>query len=97
MTGASTLATEFAKSHGKRVHEIMTSGVISVAEDTPLSEIAGLFERKGIKRVPVVTVSAGVVHLWELVGSVAEREALLALAEGVPGVSRVADEMIPAY
>jgi len=153
VTGASTLAEEFAKSHGKKVGEIMTDGVISVAEETPLSEIAALFERKRIKRVPVVkdgklvgivsrsnliqalasavghidrhdetdrqirlqllsrlkdepwtgfgerniTVSDGVVHLWGLVGSEAERKALLALAEGVPGVARVADEMIPAY
>ncbi len=45
-----------------------------------------------------VTVSGGgIVHLWGLVGSEAERKALLALAESVPGVSRVADEMIPAY
>jgi osmotically-inducible protein OsmY len=44
-----------------------------------------------------VTVGNRVVHLWGLVGSVAERKALLALAEGVPGVSRVSDEMIPAY
>ena len=153
VTGASTLAEEFAKSHGKKVGEIMTSGAISVSEDTPLSEIATLFERKRIKRVPVVrdgkltgivsrsnliqalatvvgrmdqhdetdrqirldllsrlqeqkwtdfgsrniTVSDRVVHLWGLVGSEAERKALLALAEGVPGVSRVSDEMIPAY
>ena len=153
VTGASTLAEEFAKSHGKRVGEIMTDGAISVAEETPLSEIAAIFERKRIKRVPVVkdgklvgivsrsnliqalaslvgrvdqhdetdrqiriellsrlkdqpwtgfgernvTVGNRVVHLWGLVGSVAERKALLALAEGVPGVSRVSDEMIPAY
>jgi CBS domain-containing protein len=153
VTGASTLAEEFAKSHGKKVGEVMTEGVISVSEETPLSEIAALFERKRIKRVPVVkdrklvgiisrsnliqalasavgridqhdetdrqirlqllsklkdqpwtgfgerniTVSDGVVHLWGLVGSEAERKALLALAEGVPGVARVADEMIPAY
>ena len=32
-----------------------------------------------------------------LVGSEAERKALLALAEGVPGVARVSDETIPAY
>ena len=153
VTGASTLAEEFAKSHGKRVDEIMTSGAISVSEDTPLSEIATLFERKRIKRVPVVkdgklvgivsqsnliqalasvvsridqhdetdrqirlellsrlknqtwtgfgdrniTVGNRVVHLWGLVGSEAERNALLALAENVPGVSRVADEMISSY
>ena len=35
VTGASTLAEEFAKSHGKKVGEIMTSGAISVSEDTP--------------------------------------------------------------
>src|ERR1700756_5740380 len=131
----------------------MTSGAIAVSEDAPLSEIAALFERKRIKRVPVVkdgklvgivsrsnliqalasvvgrldqhdetdsrirldllsrlqsqswtgfgerniTVDNRVVHLWGLVGSEAERKALLALAESVPGVSRVADEMIPAY
>jgi CBS domain-containing protein len=153
MTGASTLAADFAKSHGKEVGEVMATGVISVSEDTPLSEIAALFERKRIKRVPVVkdgklvgivsranliqalatvigrmdqhnesdrqirlellsrlqqqswtdfgsrniTVGNRVVHLWGLVGSEAERKALLALAESVPGVSRVADEMIPAY
>lgn len=153
VTGASTLAADFAKSHGKKVDEIMTTGAISVSEETPLSEIAALFERKRIKRVPVVkdgklvgivsrsnliqalasvvgrmdqhdetdrqirlellsrlkdqpwtdfgdrniTVGNRVVHLWGLVGSEAERKALLALAEGVPGVSRVSDEMIPAY
>ncbi len=153
ITGASTLAAEFAKSHGKRVDEVMATGVISVFEDTPLSEIAALFERKRIKRVPVVkdgrlvgivsrsnliqalasvvghidepdesdrqirlellsrlqqqswtdfgsrnvTVSGGVVHLWGLVVSEEERKALLALAEGVPGVARVSDEMIPSY
>ena len=153
VTGASTLATEFAKSHGKKVGEVMTSGAIMVSEDTPLSEIAALFERKRINRVPVVkdgklvgivsrsnliqalasvvgrmdqhdesdrqirldllarlreqkwtdfgsrniTVSNRVVHLWGLVGSEAERKALLAFAESIPGVSRISDEMIPAY
>jgi len=153
VTGASTLAEEFAKSHGKRVGEIMTPGVFAVTEETPISEIAALLERKRIKRVPVVkdgklvgivsrsnliqalasvvgridrhdetdrqirlellsrlreqswtdfgsrniTVNDRVVHLWGLVGSGAERKALLALAESVDGVSRVADEMIPAY
>jgi predicted transcriptional regulator len=153
VTGATTLAEEFAKSHGKKVGEVMTTGVISVTEETPLSEIAALFERKRIKRVPVVrdgklvgivsrsnliqalasvvgrmdqhdqtdrqirlellsrlknqtwtgfgdrniTVGNRIVHLWGLVGSEAERKALLALAENVPGVSRVADEMISSY
>jgi CBS domain-containing protein len=153
ITAASTLAADFTKSHGKKVGELMTTDVVSVGEDAPLGEIAALFERKRIKRVPVVAdgrlvgivsrsnliqalasrfgareepehtdrqirlellsrmkeqdwtdfgsrnviVSDGVVHLWGLVGSAAERTALIALAEGVPGVVRVADEMIAAY
>jgi len=44
-----------------------------------------------------VIVTSGTVHLWGLVGSDAERKALVALAEGVPGVAKVSDEMIPAY
>jgi len=44
-----------------------------------------------------VIVKDGVVHLWGLVGSAAERKALLALAEEVPDVVKVVDEMIPSY
>jgi predicted transcriptional regulator len=157
VTPASTLAKEFAKSHGRRVDEVMANHVISASEDTPLAEIATLLERHRIKRVPIlrdgklvgivsrsnliqalalpqivtsantgtstnndriirldlldrlageawtsfgernVIVRSGVVHLWGLVGSEAERKALAALAEEVPGVVRVSDEMIPAY
>src|SRR5262249_30514270 len=44
-----------------------------------------------------VIVTDGVVHLCGLVGSEEERKALTALAEEVPGVVSVSDEMIPAY
>jgi osmotically-inducible protein OsmY len=44
-----------------------------------------------------VIVTGGMVHLWGLVGSEDERKALVALAEDVPGVVRVSDEMIAAY
>lgn len=150
---ASTLAEEFAKSHGRRVEEIMSTDAVTASEDTSLGEIAMLLERHRIKRIPIVrerklvgivsrsnliqalaslqvqadagnasdrkirldlldqldgqtwtdfgernvTVSSGIVHLWGLVGSQAEHKALVALAEGVPGIVRVSDEMIPAY
>ena len=76
VTGASTLAEEFAKSHGMKVGEIMTSAAISVSEDTPLSEIATLFERKRIKRVPVVEDG-------KLVGVVSQSNLIQALASVV--------------
>jgi len=44
-----------------------------------------------------IIVSNGTVHVWGLVGSESERKALLAFAEGVPGVKRVSDEMIATY
>jgi CBS-domain-containing membrane protein len=44
-----------------------------------------------------VIVKDGIVHLWGLVNSAAERKALLALAEEIPGVVKVVDEMIPSY
>lgn len=44
-----------------------------------------------------VIVADGVVHLWGLVGSPEERKALFALAESVPGVQRISDELISAY
>ena len=153
MTPASTLAEEFAKSHGRRVGEVMSTHLISATEDTSLGEIATLLEKHRIKRVPIlrngklvgmvsrsnliqalasshgqahhgaesdrdirsvllsrigeqdwtdfgsrnIIVTDGVVHLWGLVGSDEERKALTALAEGVPGVVGVSDEMIPAY
>ena len=153
MTPATTLAQEFAKSHGKRVAELMSRQVVSASEDAPLIEIAALLEKHRIKRVPItkddklvgivsrsniiqalasskgeadserhsdrtirsevlarlaeqrwtdfgsrnIIVAGGVVHLWGLVGSAEERKALTSLAEDVPGVIAVVDEMIAAY
>jgi CBS domain-containing protein len=152
LTPASTLANEFAKSHGRRVSELMSTDIVSASEDTPLGQIATLLEKHRIKRIPIlrdgrlvgivsranliqalasslpqvatgdsdrkirvelldrlhdqtwtdfgsrnIIVSGGVVHLWGLVGSPEEHKALIALAEGVPGVVKVSDETIPAY
>jgi len=151
---ASKLAAEFAKSHGRRVEEVMTTDLVTATQDASLGEIAMLLERHRIKRIPIVDdgeligmvsrsnliqalassqaqdadtepvedrkirldlldrladqkwtdfgernviVNDGIVHLWGLVSTEAEHKALLALAEEVPGVVSVSDEMIPAY
>lgn len=47
------LAQEYAQAHSKLVRDVMTNEVISVSPETPLTEIAELFERHRIKRVPV--------------------------------------------
>lgn len=153
VTPASVLAMDYAKSHGRKVSEVMSEDVIAAAEDATLAEIATLLEKHRIKRVPIVrdgklvgvvsranliqalastpvasqddqegdrairlelmdrlgkqawtgfgerniVVANGLVHIWGLVYSPEEHKALLALAEDVPGVKGVSDEMIPSY
>jgi CBS domain-containing protein len=156
LTPSSALALDYAKSHGRRVAEVMSAKVISASEDTPLWELANILEKNRIKRVPIlkdgklvgivsrsnliqalasaeagleppakdaaadrdirnailarladqpwtdfgernIVVSDKVVHLWGLVGSPEEHKALLALAEGIPGVRKISDEMIASY
>ena len=57
------LATEFVHAHGRAVREIMTTPVTSVRPDTPLAEVADLFETRGIKRVPVLDADGKLVGL----------------------------------
>ena len=73
VTPASTLAGEFAKSHGRRVDEVMSTDVVSAAEDTPLGEIATILERHRIKRVPILRGG-------KLVGIVSRSNLIQALA-----------------
>jgi CBS-domain-containing membrane protein len=60
---ASKLAQEFAKAHGKKVGEVMSTDVVTASEDTPVSEIAALLERHRIKRVPIVDNGGKVVGI----------------------------------
>jgi len=47
-------ATEYIKSHSRKVADVMTRDLITAKPDTPLGDIAGLLERNQIKRVPIV-------------------------------------------
>ena len=47
-------ARDYIKSHGRTVKDLMTRDVVTVTEDTPISEVASQLEEKRIKRVPVV-------------------------------------------
>ncbi|WP_029008063.1 CBS domain-containing protein [Azospirillum halopraeferens] len=53
ITGRGASASDFVKSHGRRVADVMTRPVHAVGPDTELAEIASLMERERIKRVPV--------------------------------------------
>lgn len=57
------------------VGEVMTRAVISVAETTPLEEVARLLTQRGIKRVPVLRAGqlVGIISRADLVRALAAR------------------------
>jgi CBS domain-containing protein len=67
------LADEFTKSHGYTAADIMTRDVVTVGEETSLSDIAEVLESRHIKRVPVV-------RLGRVVGIVSRANLVQALA-----------------
>jgi CBS domain-containing protein len=48
------VAREYVKSHGLKVHEVMSRPVVAVRDDATLAEVAETLARNRIKRVPVV-------------------------------------------
>ncbi len=77
LIGIVTEADIIAKTTASNLHvkDIMSSEVIVVSEDTPVSEIAQLLTTKRIKRVPVV-------HEGRLVGIVSRADIVYAVAQG---------------
>lgn len=58
-----TLAAEYIHSHARTARQVMSHGVITVMEDTHVSDIVEILEGKRIKRVPVVDISGHVVGI----------------------------------
>jgi CBS domain-containing protein len=75
LMGEHSAAAEYVKSHARRARDIMTRNVISVAEDTPIAEIATVLETHRIKRVPVLRGErlVGIVSRANLVQALAVR------------------------
>jgi CBS domain-containing protein len=54
MIGPGRLAGEYVSACGRKVHEVMTTPVHTVAEDTPLTDVVKIMESKQVKRLPVL-------------------------------------------
>jgi CBS domain-containing protein len=70
-------ATEFVRAHGRSAADIMHRGVVAVAPQAELSEIADLLDRRKVKRVFVVEGGA-------IVGVVTRSDFVRAAARAVP-------------
>jgi CBS domain-containing protein len=79
MLSAEAPASDYVRSHATRARDIMTRDVVSVAPSTPAGEIATLFERRGIKRVPVLEGEAlvGIVSRSDLVRALAAKAGVI--------------------
>jgi CBS domain-containing protein len=76
----SAQAARYAKGHGARARDVMTTDLITVEEDARAEEIARLLEEHRIKRVPVLRDGrlAGVVSRADLLRAVLESPETLA-------------------
>jgi CBS domain-containing protein len=54
LMGPGKLASEYTRSHGSKVSDVMTENVVTVDENTDIEKIVELMEKRRIKRVPVV-------------------------------------------
>jgi len=71
---ASAGLCNYLESHGLRAKDVMSCGVVAVDEDAPISAVADLLQRKGIKRVPILSHGS-------MVGIVSRADLLAAFAE----------------
>jgi len=78
LADARTLAADYVKSHAVSVKDVMTRNVKTAAPETPLHEIAQLFEQNQIKRVPIVNKNG------ELVGILSRANIIQAVASVRP-------------
>ena len=80
-------ARDYVRSHGVTAGEVMTTDVVTVADTTPVSDIAQLLESRGIKRAPVLRAG-------KLVGIVARADLLRTLGSRLGARTRDTDEHI---
>jgi len=71
--GPGRTAADFVRERGRKVKDVMTERPVTVGEDTPLEELVGLMEKKGIKRLPVMSgnILKGIVTRSNLLQAVA--------------------------
>jgi CBS domain-containing protein len=74
--GPGRMASDYVKTHGRVVGELMTHEVAVVAPDTPLADIVALMEQRRIKRLPVIDHGM-------LVGIVSRADLLAALGRAL--------------
>jgi CBS domain-containing protein len=69
--GPGRMASDYVKTHGRVVDELMTHEVVVAGADMPLAEIVALMERRRIKRLPIIDngTLVGIVSRADLIAA----------------------------
>lgn len=78
-------AGRYVQAYTRRVADLMTSAVVSVEEDTPMSEVVRLMERYRIKRLPVLRDG-------RLIGLISRADLVRALGQALLSAAQTADD-----
>lgn len=78
-TDSDSLARDFAKAHGLKARDVMSKAVVTVEVDTELREVAEIFDKRNLKRIPVLSDG-------KLVGIITQGDLVRALASTSPMV-----------
>ncbi|MCB8879973.1 CBS domain-containing protein [Acidisoma cellulosilytica] len=84
LVGSGKEITQYIHSHSRRVSDLMTETVITVTEDTPVTEIVRLMEQHKVRRLPVEQAGRliGIVSRSDLVVALGRKLAEIAPAAG---------------
>ena len=86
LLGPGREAAEYTAVHARKVFEVMTDRVITVAADAPLADVVTLMEKHRIKRVPILMGD-------RLIGIVSRADLLRALIDAFPqDTAKAADD-----
>ena len=98
LAGADRVALDFARSHGRKVGEIMTKNPVTIAEDTPLADIVETMEAHRVKRLPVLRGDrlVGMVTRTDFLPAVARLVRRTVAQAGAPNDDRVRELVIAA-
>jgi CBS domain-containing protein len=80
LLGPGASAEAYARTHGRRVRDVMSTDVVAVGRDASLADVVRLMEEHSIKRVPVLDGKriVGIVSRADLVSALRERLELAA-------------------
>ena len=73
LIGPGRAAADFVHERGRKVEDVMTENPVTVDQETPLEDLVRLMEKKGIKRLPVMSGNqlTGIVTRSNLLQAVA--------------------------